>query len=63
MEEWADRRKDLYLTKHNSRNLLTSMLQSALQPTIAVSKLQQTDALNRVTTAIGMWRVWRSFNT
>jgi hypothetical protein len=41
LDEWSARRRDLYLTTHNTRNRQTSMLPVRLEPTISVGEQPQ----------------------
>jgi hypothetical protein len=50
--EWSARRRDLYLTTHNSLNRQTSMAPVRFEPAIPVSKHPQTHALRRAATGI-----------
>jgi len=54
LDEWSARRRDLYLTKHNSHNRHTSMSQVGLEPTISTSEWPQTYALDRAATGTGL---------
>ena len=49
------RRKDLYLTTHNIRNTQTSMPPAGFEPTISAGEWQQTYALDRAATGIGIY--------
>ena len=42
LEEWSARRRDLYLTEHNTHNRQTSMPPAGFEPAIQVSKRPQT---------------------
>jgi hypothetical protein len=53
LDEWSARRRDLYLTAHNTPKRQTSMPPAGFEPTITASKLLQTHALDRATTGIG----------
>jgi hypothetical protein len=46
LEEWSARRRDLYLTTHNTHNRQTSMPPVGFEPTIAASERPQTYALD-----------------
>jgi hypothetical protein len=50
-EGWA-RRRDLYLTTHNTHNRQTSMPPAGFEPAIPVGERPQTHALKRVATGI-----------
>jgi hypothetical protein len=47
LDEWSARRRDLYLTTHNTHNRLTSMLPVGFEPTISAGERPQTYALDR----------------
>jgi hypothetical protein len=51
MDERSARRRDLYLTTHNTHNRQTSMLLAGFEPTISAGERQQTYTINRA--AIG----------
>ena len=51
--EWSARRRDLYLTTHNTRNRQTSMPPVGFEPTISAGKRSQTYALDRTATGTG----------
>jgi hypothetical protein len=53
LEEGSARRRDLYLTTHNTHKRQTSMSPVGLEPTIPVSERPQTHALDRTATGIG----------
>ena len=53
LDEWSARRRDLYLTKHNTHNRQTSMPMVGFEPTIAAGERPQTYALDRAATGIG----------
>ena len=55
LDEWSARRRDLYLTTHNTHNRQTSMLPVGFEPTIPASEPPQTHALDRAATGIGTW--------
>jgi len=48
--EWSARRRDLYLTTHNTHNRQTSMPPVGFEPTISAGERPQTYALDRVAT-------------
>jgi hypothetical protein len=52
LDEWSARRRDLYLTTHNTHNRQTSMPPMGFKPTILARKRPQTYALDRVATGI-----------
>jgi hypothetical protein len=53
LEEGSARRRDLYLTSHNTHKRQTSMPPLGFEPTILVSERPQTHALDRAATGIG----------
>jgi len=53
LDEWSARRRDLYLTTHNSHKRQTSMLPVGFEPTISAGERPQTYALDRAATGIG----------
>jgi hypothetical protein len=53
LEKWSARRRDLYLTKHNTHNKQTFMPPVRFEPAIAASERPQTDALDRAATGTG----------
>jgi hypothetical protein len=53
LDEWSARRRDLYLTTHNTHKRQTSMPPVEFEPTILVSERPQTHALYRTATGIG----------
>ena len=53
LDEWSVRRRDLYLTTHNTHNRQTSMAPVGFEPTISPSERPQTYALDRVATGTG----------
>ena len=50
--EWSARRRDLYLTTHNTHNRQTSMPLGGCEPTISAGERPQTYALDRSSTGI-----------
>ena len=50
LEEWSARRRDLYLTTHNTHNRQTSMPPVGFEPTISAGERPQTYALDRADT-------------
>jgi len=52
LDEWSARRRDLYLTTHNTHNRQTSMLPVEFEPTISAGERPQTYALDRAVTGI-----------
>jgi len=53
LDEWSARRRDLYLTTHNTHNRQTSMLPLGFEPTISTGDRSQTHALDRAATGTG----------
>ena len=53
LDEWSARRRDLYLTTHNTHNRQTSMPPVGFEPTIPASERPQTYALDRAATETG----------
>jgi hypothetical protein len=53
LDEGPARRRDLYLTTHNTHKRQTSMPPVRFEPTILVSERPQTHALDRTATGIG----------
>ena len=53
LEEWSARRRDLYLTTHNTHNRETSMPPVGFELTISAGERPQTYALDRTATATG----------
>ena len=52
-DEWPARRRDLYLTTHNTHNRQTSMPPLEFEPTISEGERPQTYALDRAATGTG----------
>jgi len=53
LDEESDRRREIYLTTHNTHNRQTSMPPVGFKPTIPASKRPQTHALDRAATGVG----------
>ena len=53
LDEWSARRRDLYLTTHNTHNRETSIPPEGFDPTISAGERPQTCALDRAATGIG----------
>jgi hypothetical protein len=53
LDEGSARRRDLYLTTHNTHKRKTSMPPVEFEPTILVSERPKTDALDRTATGMG----------
>ena len=54
LDEWSARRRDLYLTTHNTHNRQTSMPPVGFEPTISGGERPQTYALDRAVTGTGL---------
>ena len=50
LDEWSARRRDLYITIHNTHNRQTSMLPVGFEPTISAGERPQTYAVDRAAT-------------
>ena len=53
LDKWSARRRDLYLTTHNTHNRQTSLLPAGFEPTISAGERPQTYALDRAATGTG----------
>jgi len=53
LDEWSARRRDHYLTKHNTHNRQTSMPTVGFEPTISAGERPQTYASDRAATGTG----------
>ena len=53
LDEWSARRRDFYLTTHNTHKRQTSMPPAGYEPTILASERPQTLAIDRAATEIG----------
>jgi len=53
LNEWSARRRDLYLTTHNTHNRQTSMLPVRFEPTTLAGDRPQTYDLDRAATGTG----------
>ena len=53
LDEWSARRRDLYLTTHDTHNRQISMPPVGFEPTISAGERPQTYALDRVATGTG----------
>jgi len=53
LDEGSARRRDLYLTTHNTQKRETSMTPAGFEPAIPANKRSQTQALDRAATVIG----------
>ena len=54
LDEWSARRKDLYLTSHNTHNRQISVPPVGFEPTISAGERPQTYALDRAATGTGV---------
>jgi hypothetical protein len=69
LDEWSARRRDLYLTIHNTDKRQTSMPPAGFKPTIPASEQSQTHALDRTATGISMkmqcrnYKIWSQWST
>ena len=54
LNEWSVRRRDLYLTTHNTHNRQTSMPWVGFEPTISAGEWPKTYALDRAATGTGI---------
>ena len=50
LDEWSARRRDLYLTTHNTHNIQTSMPPVGFEPTVLAGERPRTYALDRAST-------------
>ena len=53
LDEWSARRRDLYLTTHNTHNRHISMSPVGFEPTVSAGERPQTYALDRAATGTG----------
>jgi len=53
LDEWSARRRDLYLTTHNTHNRQTSIPLVGFEPTIPAGERPKTNALDRATIGTG----------
>ena len=54
LDGWSARRRDLYLTTHNTHNKQTSMPPAGFKPLIPTSDLPQTHPLHLAATGLGL---------
>jgi hypothetical protein len=59
LDEWSARRRDLYLTKHNTHNRQISMPPVGFESTISAGERPQTYVLDRAATGTGTQNVLR----
>ena len=55
LDEWSARRRNLYLTTHNTHNIQISMRPVGFEPTISADERPQTYALDRPATGTGIY--------
>jgi hypothetical protein len=55
LDEWSARRRDIYLTTHNTDNRQTSMPPAEFKPGFPASERPQTRALDREATGISVY--------
>ena len=55
LDEWSARRRDLYLTAHNTHNRQTCVPSVLFEPTISAGERPQTYALDRAATGTSCW--------
>jgi hypothetical protein len=60
LDEWSARRRDHYLTTHNTHNRQTSMPPVRFEPTISAGERPQTYALDRAATGTGKHKKCRN---
>ena len=53
LDEWSARRRDLYLTTHNTHQRQTFMPTVGFEPTVPANERLQTDAIDRAATGTG----------
>ena len=58
LDGWSARRRDLWLTTHNTHNKQTSMPTVGFEPTISADERPQNYALDRAATGTGSERLW-----
>jgi hypothetical protein len=56
LDELLARRRDLYLTTHNTHNRQTSISSAGFEPTISAAERPQTYALDRAATGTGVYQ-------
>ena len=63
LDEWSARRRDLYLTTHNTHKWQKILAPAGFEPTILASERPQTHDLDRAATGIGTgWDISGAFN-
>ena len=58
LAEWSARRRDLYLTTHNTHNRQTSMCPARFEPATPASERPQTHALDHAAYGVGFFLIW-----
>ena len=58
LDEWSARRRDLYLTTHNTHNRQTSMPLMGFKPAISAGERPQTYASDRAVTGTGLLSIY-----
>ena len=58
LDEWSARRRDLYLTTHNTHNRQTSMPPAGFETTISAGERLQNYALDRAVTGTGKFVIY-----
>ena len=58
LDKWQARRKDLWMTTHNTHKRQTSMPPAGFEPAILSSERSQTTILDRAATGIGIVATW-----
>ena len=56
LDKWSARRRDLYLTTHNTHNRKISTPPVGFEPTISAGERPKTHALDRTATGTGIWK-------
>ena len=62
LDEWSARRRDLYLTTHNTHKRQTSMPPVGFEPTISAGERPQTYTLDRAATGTGIKAINNNYN-
>jgi hypothetical protein len=62
LDEWSARRRNLYLTAHNTHKKQTFISPAGFEPTIPAIERQQTQALDRTVAGIGCFFYVREIN-
>ena len=61
LDEWSARRRDPYLTTHNTHNRQISMPPVGLEPAISAGERPQTYALDRAATGTGIIKSYQLY--